>query len=245
MPRVVILLSLLLSLPAWALVPPYYGKRQADYRWGAEAEVGLSLARGNTQVETYNTRLKVDLDTSRTHHEATFSSNFSRDKNSTSAERYKLELQSDGKFWPNYYLFLRGSELYDRFGSYLSETVLSTGLGTTLINRDFTTLKFEMSPGYRLQIAPKGSPESDNREAIIRTVLKYERRIHERTRFNTGIQLETGSRNTTGSLDASFTNQLWDDLALKLGFYYRYTSNVDPDKSRYDTLSTLNLLYTF
>ncbi|EKE67846.1 DUF481 domain-containing protein [Gallaecimonas xiamenensis] len=243
--RLLCLLLLVATLPVWALVPPYYGKSEQEYRWAAEAEVGLSSTRGNTEVETYNSRLKVALDTDRTHQEATFTSNFSRDGETTSAERYKLELQSDGKFWPNYYLFLRGSQLFDRFGSYQSETTVASGIGTNLISKRFTSLKFEIGPGYRLQEVPDESEDSDNREAIVRSVLKYERRIHERTRFNAGIELEAGNENTIGMLDASFTNQLWGDLALKLGFYYRYTEVVDPDKSNYDTQSTLNLLYTF
>ncbi|WKE64987.1 DUF481 domain-containing protein [Gallaecimonas kandeliae] len=243
--RFLMLGLLFCCLPSWALVPPYYGKSNKDYRWAAEAEVGLSSTRGNSEVESYNSRLKVGLDTDRTHQEATFTSNYSRDGQTTSAERYKLELQSDGKFWPNYYVFLRGSQLFDRFGSYQSETTVASGLGTTLFSRHYTSMKFEIGPGYRLQKVPEGSLESDNREAILRTVLKYERRIHERTRFNAGIEMETGSENSIGQLDASFTNQLWGDLALKLGFYYRYTKVVDPDKANFDTQSSLNLLYTF
>ncbi|MED5523977.1 DUF481 domain-containing protein [Gallaecimonas pentaromativorans] len=239
------LLLLLVVSNAWALVPPYYGKSKAEYRFASEAEVGLSYYNGNTNTESYNTRLKVAMDTDQTHQEVVFMSNYAQDSNSTSAEEYQLQLQSDLKMWADHYLFLRGSQIFDRFGSYSSETSLSSGYGTNLISRRFTSLKFEIGPGYRLQAPPDDSDKSQINEAIIRTALKFERRIHERTRFNIGLDLEAGIQNTTGVLDASLTNQLWDDLALKLGFYYRYSEVVDADKSNFDTHSTLNLLYTF
>lgn len=243
--RFLVCLTLLLTGQAWALVPPYYGKSKTEYRFASEAEVGLSYYNGNTNTEAYNTRLKVAMDTDKTHQEAVFISNYAEDSNVTSAEEYQLQLQSNLKMWSDHYLFMRGTQIFDRFGSYRSETTLSSGYGTNLISRRFTSLSFEMGPGYRLQTPPDDSDTSEINEPIIRTALKYERRIHERTRFNAGLELETGLQNTTAVFDTSLTNQLWDDLALKLGFYYRYSAVVDTDKTNFDTHSTLNLLYTF
>ncbi|WP_341502081.1 DUF481 domain-containing protein [Gallaecimonas sp. GXIMD4217] len=242
-----VVLFLLSAMPTlcWALVPPYYGKTDAEYRWDAEVELGLAASRGNTRNDAYNSRVKLGLDTDRTHQEATFSSNFARDKDTTSVERYRLELQSDAKLWPDHYLFIRGNQLFDRFGTYRSETSVAGGLGTSLISKRFTSLKFELGPGYRFLNADEDDGLEDKEEAILRSVLKYERRIHERTRFNASIELETGRENTIGMLDASFTNQLFGDLALKFGVNYRYTAEVDEDKANSDTLSSLNLLYTF
>ncbi len=243
--RVVFCLLLLTPTLSWALVPPYYGKSDDEYRWQAEVELGLAASRGNTRNDAYNSRVRLGMDTDRTHQELVFSSNFARDKDTTSAERYRLELQSDAKLWPNYYLFVRGNQLFDRFGTYRSESSVATGLGTSLISRRYTSLKFELGPGYRLLEAGHDTGEEDEKEAILRSVLKYERRIHERTRFNASIELEAGQENTIGMVDAYFTNQLFGDLALKFGVNYRYTQQVDDESANSDTLSSLNLLYTF
>ena len=237
--------SLCLSHSAWALVPPDYQEPPSDF--SAEIEAGLQINTGNTDSSSFNGRTKLVYDTDHFRQEGVFKAYYAADAETTTSEKYDVQLQSSYKFY-NGYVFARGDFTEDRFGSYTRISIVSTGYGFDAISDSSTKLSLEIGPGYRYNL-PQSSeaipnPDAD-REIIIRTAAKFEQKIHEYTSFNADLTAEAGESNSTLTLDMSYKNTLFQDWAFKIGMNIKYTEVVPEGSKQTDTVTTFNLLYTF
>ncbi|TKB51389.1 DUF481 domain-containing protein [Ferrimonas sediminicola] len=241
-------LPLLLVAPqALALVPPEY--KEPEDRLDAEVELGLQFTSGNSESSNFNGRGKLVYDADAAKHETVLKAYFASDNQSTTAEQYTLEYQLDYKLGGSNYIYGRSELLWDKFGSFTRQQIYSAGYGSTLVDRRHTKLSLEVGGGYRynepnLTDADQGGRRSTD-EGIARFSGKFSQRLHEYTTFNTEGAVETGNRNTVATLKMSIRNQLWADLALKIGTDLKFTDRVPENSERTDIISTVNLLYTF
>ncbi|WP_345332088.1 DUF481 domain-containing protein [Ferrimonas pelagia] len=246
--RLLPLLFLMFSLPALALVPPNY--KDPVNRFTAELELGMQYNSGNTNSANFNTRSKLIYDGDNAKHEGNLRGFFASDNNSTTAEQYQLQYQLDYKLEGSHYLYGRTELLIDRFGSYERQNTISGGYGFTPLDKKQTKLSLEGGLGYRynranLSNSTDPAQRASEEEAIVRLASKLEHRMQEYTTFNADTTLETGNNNTIANINLSYRNQLWADLALKIGMDIKYTDKVPEGTENTDVISTINLLYTF
>ncbi|MDF0534757.1 DUF481 domain-containing protein [Shewanella sp. A32] len=237
--------STLLSSPTWALVPPDY--HEPTNKFTAEVEAGFQLNTGNTDSTSFNGRTKMVYDTAKTTQEGTFKAYYAADSESTTSEKYDLQMQSNFKLKSGY-VFGRGEFVWDKFGSYTDIYTISSGYGFDAVSTGRTKLSLEVGPGYRynLPIATEDEPNpSSETDVILRTAAKFEQKIHEYTTFNADLTTEVGENNNTVTLDMGYKNTLFQDWAFKVGFYVKYTEIVPEGSKQTDTITTFNLLYTF
>ncbi|KFZ38835.1 hypothetical protein HR45_00030 [Shewanella mangrovi] len=235
----------LVSIPAFALVPPDYHEPPNNFR--AEIEAGFQLNTGNTDSTSFNGRTRLVYDTSKATQEGTFKAYYAADSESTTAERYDLQYQSNYKLKGGY-VFGRGEFVSDKFGAYTDIYTISSGYGFDAIATGRTKLSLEVGPGYRynMPIDTDDDPDpSAEKEVILRTAAKFEQKIHEYTTFNADLTAEIGQNNNTLLLDMGYKNTLFQDWAFKVGVNMKYTEVVPEGSKQTDTITTFNLLYTF
>ncbi|WP_345316260.1 DUF481 domain-containing protein [Ferrimonas gelatinilytica] len=244
----------LLSIPillfpgaALALVPPDYKEPTTKYL--AELELGMQYNSGNTNSSNFNTRGKLVYDIENARQELVLRGYFASDNKETSAEQYQIQYQVDYKLQGTRYLFGRADLLWDRFGAFEKQHTLSSGYGFTPLDIKNTKLSLEVGAGFRYNqanLSNSATPEQNRKdeEAILRLASKFEHRLMEYTSFNADANVEYGQSNTIANLNLSYRNQLWADLALKIGMDIKYTDQVPEGTKHNDVISTVNLLYT-
>ncbi|WP_035416276.1 DUF481 domain-containing protein [Ferrimonas kyonanensis] len=242
------MVAALLSPSVWALVPPEY--KEPEDRLDAEVELGLQYTSGNTESSNFNSRGKIVYDAEAARHETNLHAYFASDNQSTTAEQYTVQYQLDYKLKGTQYVYGRSELIWDRFGSFTQQQIYSFGYGYSPIDHRHTKLSLEAGAGYRynkpnLSDSDTDSDGSSTDEGIARFAGKLEQRLHEYTTFNAEGAVETGNRNTIATLKLSIRNQLWADLALKIGTDVKYTEKVPENSEKTDIISTVNLLYSF
>ncbi len=211
--------------------------------WSGEGELGLVVARGNTETETINLGFEVLRESERWRNELGLSGLRARDGGDDTASRYTLSYKSDFKFDESRYLF--GAFRYDRdrFSSYRYQTSFSAGYGHQFWETDRSRLRIEAGPGVR-RTEERTSGDVDT-NAIARASLNYRVKITDNSRLTNRSLVETGSSNTYAENTTGLEVAMNDDLALKMSVAVRHNTDVDPDRDRTDTLTTANIVYSF
>ncbi|WP_051201967.1 DUF481 domain-containing protein [Ferrimonas senticii] len=244
--RALLCSTLLVSAPALAIVPPNYSEPEEPF--AAEVEFGMQYTSGNSDSNSFNSRVKMVYDGDNARHETGLRGYFASDDESTSAEQYQALYQLDYKLENDRYVFGRSELKWDRFGSYTDQHTFSSGYGWTQYETSSTELTLELGGGYRYNRAnlEEGSDEEPSTsEGIFRAAAKFEHQLHEYTTFTADATVESGNVNTVADLKLAYRNHFWADLALKFGVDISYTDNVPDGTKNTDVISTVNLLYSF
>ena len=226
--------------------------------WSATGELGFAMTRGNRDSENLNTRLVLVQEDSRSKHQLSMSALRAKadvtvidnDGNAetiyqTSANRYQFAGTTSIKVDAVHNWF--GAARYERDDYALNDYqgTFSFGYGHHFYNDDETFLLLEIGPGYRR--ARLAQTQEVNSDFIVRSLLDFGRNLTDNTRLSNTLLVEAGSDNTFAQNDLGLTVSMNDALALKAGLQFRHNTEVDEAAGRKntDTLSTINLVYTF
>lgn len=249
----------LCSLPAaLALCAPMAQASDTEAEgWTGSGELGLALARGNSKSENLNTKLSFTNEDDKWKHQFNFAAlrakgevrgDFDGDGEietafRLNANRYTAGASSALKMNERAYWVAALRHEKDDFASFESQTTFSLGYGYTAIKNETTTLSLEAGPGYRrARNAASGETESD---AIVRAHIDFKHQLTENTSIENLLLLESGEDNTFIQNDLGLKVAMNSKLALKVGLQVRNNSDVTPGTDKTDTLTTVNLVYTF
>lgn len=233
----------LLSFAILLIGPP------AMAEWKGKAEAGVVLARGNTETTTANGKLDVANELEKWKHSALLAALYAQSEDSvtdeleTSAQRYEARWQSDYKFTPRAFWF--GGLRYERdeFSGFDYQASLTTGLGYRFIDTDRTKFYGQAGVGYRqLQDSLTGEKED---EVVYRGDLGFERVLTANTKLTDKLIVEAGSTNTFAGNDLALEVKMSERFGLSLGYGVRYNSDPPTGLESTDTLTTVNLSYSF
>jgi putative salt-induced outer membrane protein len=211
--------------------------------FSGKGELGLVVARGNSDTETANARLELIYERERWTNESTFSVVHARDSGETSSSRFVVGNKTDYNLNERSYLF--GALRYDRdrFSSFSYQGTVSAGYGHRLIKTDQHKLRAEIGPGFRFaEIRDTGETEN---EAILRGLLDYRWVISETANLTNRFLVESGKDNTFLENGLGLTVAINSRVSLKTGVSVRHNTDVEPGRKKTDTLSTVNLVYNF
>ncbi|WP_243720434.1 DUF481 domain-containing protein [Luteimonas aestuarii] len=133
----------------------------------------------------------------------------------------------------------------DDFSPYDYQAALAIGYGRRLVDRERTTLPAEIGPGFRrAREADTGETESG---VIVRARAVLGHQLTANTALVDTLLAESGSDNTFAQNDLGMAVAMNEAFALKAGLQARYNSDADTTAGirRTDTLTTLDLVYTF
>jgi len=235
--------GLLIGLPAHA-------------EWKVKGELGLVMARGNSESETITAKADTVNELESWKHTAGFSTLYSSAVDEDTGEeektgdRFEVHGQSDYKYSERSYMF--GSLRYeeDRFSPYSYQGIVSVGYGYRFINTDDTKLVTELGVGYR-RTEDAEPPKTTNNDTVGRGRIAYEQKLTASTKIYDTFLVEAGQDNTFLQNEAGVQVTMTKVLALSVAYVVRHNTDVQPatppevERKHTDELLTVNLVFEF
>ncbi len=212
--------------------------------WAAEVSAGLILTSGNTDTDSFAGKADVVNQREYWRHTGKAEMYTSSTEGEKTAERWLTSAKSDYKLGggENYvFAILQYEE--DTFSGYDYQASETVGYGRNVIHRPDMKLDMEIGGGARQR---KETVSQDNsNEAIVRGAANFHWLIRESVTFGEELTIESGDDATITTSFTSLTSQLVGNLAAKLGFRIKNTSDVPPGVEKTDTETTATLVYKF
>lgn len=234
--------------PATAVIPSPWS--------GSSGELGFASAHGNSSNESFNGRLRgrytdgdwihsLDLFGMRSSAEYTVTNDDgSTDRQrQTTAERYTAAAGSALQLGEHRQLTATGRYEMDDFATYDRLATFGIGYGTRLIDLERFYLDAQLGPGIRR--AHDSVEDRTETGAIARGVLDLKYNVTDNTDLINTLLVESGSYNTYAQNDFGLQVSMNSHFALKAAWQLRHNSDVSDDNKKTDTLTTVNLVYTF
>lgn len=216
---------------------------KADEGWKGQGELGLAIAKGNTDSQTLVGKLDA------THEGVVWKNAFGaaflygKSDDVESANRYEVYGTTGRRLGERSYLFGSARHERDHFSAHEYQWSAAAGYGYEAIKNDTTHLTFEIGPGYRWSKL-QDLREHQN-ETIVRGWADFGHQLTETTSLFNTLLVEAGSDNTFAKNDLGLQVQMSEALALKAGVQVRHNTDVLPGTKKTDTLTTVNVVYGF
>ncbi len=224
--------------------------------WTGGGELGFASARGNSINESLNGRFNVQY----THDDWIHSMDLFglraraeyrvEDENGgmtrqakTTANRYTIGANSALKLGEHrqFTTALRAEQ--DDFATYDRLQTASIGYGTRMMDGERTKLDVQVGPGFRR--AHSAEDQQTETGVIGRGFVGLKFDLTENTELSNNLLVESGSHNTYAQNDLGVSVAMNSHLALKAGLQARRNSDVEIDRKKTDTLTTMNVVYRF
>jgi putative salt-induced outer membrane protein len=211
--------------------------------WSGKGELGLVLARGNSDADTVNAKLEMARQTDAWKNAFTLAALRSSNDGERNAERYAASWQTDFRFSPESYWYNGARYEDDRFSGFDYQASLTTGLGHRFIDQDELKIFGQAGVGYR-RLENSLTGESDD-SVIFSGELRYEQRLTETTSLRNKFLVEAGESNTFAANELALEVKINSRLSLAAGLGVRHNTDPPAGRDKTDTLTTLNLVYGF
>lgn len=207
-----------------------------------EGEFGLSITSGNTESSAFAGKAKLEKKHGAWTHRAGLEAIKTSTDGITSAQRYVGTLSTARDLSALIYLFGAARYDADKFSGFSYQTSVSGGVGFHLIKPEPTLLDVEVGPGYRVDRTLDGEVL---RDAILRGLLRFERKLTDNSKFLETILVEYGEDNTYAESFTGLNVGLNKALALRLGYTVKHNSNPPLGRQETDSYSTVTLAFKF
>lgn len=223
---------------------------------GSSGELGYASAHGNSTTDSLNGKGKLrytdgdwihSLDLTALRSSAQYTStdddgNVTRYRQTT-AERYTAAAGTALQLGEHRQLTATGRYEYDDFATYDRLATFGIGYGTRLIDWQRFYLEAQIGPGVRR--AHNSDEDRDETGLIGRGLFDLKYSITGNTALINTLLVESGSYNTYAQNDLGVQVAMNSHFALKAAWQLRHNSQVNDDDKKTDTLTTMNLVYTF
>ncbi len=223
----------------------------AQAQWSARAEAGLVAARGNSDTDTANAKLKLAREFVRWTHTLELDGVYASDNTGTTGQRWNVREQSDYDFNGKGFWFISGRYEDDRFSGFEYQSTYGTGFGWRFFDDPITKLSAQIGAGYKVlrtrdSFADDGItliPGERQENAIVQGSIDFEHQLTETTKILNKLLVESGEANTFVQNDLSLQVRILGALALAVGYSVRYNTDPPAEFTKTDTLTTVNLVY--
>lgn len=224
--------------------------------WNGGGELGFAATRGNSVSESLNGRFNVQytqgdwihaldlfgLRSSAEHLVDDGNGGTIRERNTT-ANRYAGGFKSALKLGEHRQFTTALRYERDDFATYSYQQTASLGYGTRIMDGDRTRLDLQIGPGFRR--AHHVADDRTESGVIGRGYLGLKFGLTENTELENTLLVESGTSNTFAQNDLGISVAMNSHLALKAGLQARHNSDVDAERKKTDTLTTMNVVYRF
>ena len=222
---------------------------QAQEGWSGGLEAGVNLVSGNTDEKTITSQMDVTRDWSEWRQNVLFNTRYSEQDGQRTAERYQAATQLDYKFTDHDYVFVRGRYDDDSFDGFEFQASVTAGYGRRLWSLDENYFDLSVGGGYRYSRFEQPDPEDGRRreEPIGRLAGDFRYRLAPTATFQQKAETEIGLDNSeyVARSVTSLQANLMASLALRLSYTVERESDVPEGTKNTDTITSLNLLYSF
>ena len=213
-------------------------------QWKGTGGAGLVLVEGNSESKITNGAITFDyVEGAPWEHSAGIAGTSAESDGAKSAESYTAQ-------WVSKYLltertFLFGDLRYfdDKFDSFEAIYTASFGAGYKIILREDITWDVSAGLGYR---KTKEEDTGDNQSGISYLLTSaYAHQLTQTTSIENDTRVEISSDNTFTTNIFGVKVAINTDLALKVAYEWRNNSDTAPGDEDTDTITSVNLVYSF
>jgi putative salt-induced outer membrane protein len=224
--------------------------------WSGKGQAGYVMSRGNSDTDSANVKLDVNLVRNDWKHTLSLDGLYGRNSGITSAERWDARLQSSYQITPHLFSFAALSYQDDRFSGFQYQASASGGLGYKFVDAHDTKLAAQIGVGYR-SLRPEllikddaGAviervPQETQTEVVATAGVDFFHQFNPSTRLIDKLGAESGSSNTSVRNDLSLEVKMNRKLSLAVGFSVLENTKPPAGLKQTDTITTLNLIYAF
>lgn len=236
------LCSALVTLPAHA-----NEEEEEQPLWEATAGLGLSLTSGNTDTTSLTTNIQViqylefwemqyKFDGIKQKNEGQTTAN---NKNYAIKGQYKLQKE-------NAFMFAEGKRLEDDFGPFAENNTISVGYGQRLYKSKDLLIRADIGPGYtRYKFNESGETDSSS---IVHVAGNLKWKISKSADFTQSLifdQQLSDDKNLLVVSQSTLGARINGSLKMTLDVKITNNSEVQPGKKETDTITSVNLVYSF
>lgn len=237
-----LLLATPLALAPLTISPAIAQGVATDGTWTGSAELGASMATGNTESSTVNGKLSLGYLTGPWTYRFRLETIQSSEDGEDTANRTLGEFESNYALTERDYLFgvLRGT--HDEFSGYKYQTSVAAGYGRKIWISERGSWDAEIGPGVRIAETEDGERETN---AIARVSSSFDYRISDFAKFNQDVTVLAGQDNTEIESVTGLSTSLTETLAMKLAYTVQHNTDVPTGTEKTDTYTSVNLVYNF
>lgn len=210
--------------------------------YDASFSLGYVGTSGNTETESFNTEALLTYRTTDWTHNLKFQALGSNKNGTTDAERYYLQDKSDYGLDDDSYLFGKFTYSDDRFSGFDSQTSVSAGYGRYLVRRDNLKVQGYGGVGYRENDVTDGDSVG---ETILSLGQDLAWKISDASKLVQSLTSEIGEDTTITKFAIGLETNIIGNIATKIAFEAKNTSEVPAGRENTDTLTSISLVYTF
>jgi putative salt-induced outer membrane protein len=217
-----------------------------------EVEFGYQAHTGNTDSRSLNARLSAEYTAGRhrSNGEWKFYNLYKDGEEDKRSSTYSA--QTDYKLGPKTYFYGSFKGVDSRYSAYFKDYTLSGGLGYQFSYTEQFVLEVEVGPGFRYQEPNLDEIDDDDiifpdivQEGIFRGNINTSWQVLDNLSFSADVTLVAGKSNTRVDSDLSITNDITEDIALKLTHSRQYHDKVPDGLEKADSVFSVNLLFLF
>ncbi len=197
---------------------------------------------GNTDTTTVNGELQLEIRHGSWVHKPKFQSLAAQENEETKAERFYIENKTDFNVNDDTFVFGKISYTDDRFSGFEFQSALSAGYGRHLL----------MQPGAELQIFAGGGVRYNNvidagteAEIIFSLGQDLNWTVSSSTKLVQSLAIDVGTDLTITRLDIALESNIIGQIATRIAFQVRNTSNVPLGRAVTDTQTSVSVVYSF
>lgn len=248
-----LLLSVLISPLAYAEDAATENKDEhSPSPFNTEIEFGYQSHSGNSDTQSLNARGDLEYISGRHRYSGELKL-YKLDKDGVEDKRQATyQAQTDYKLGSNIYLYGNFRGVDSKYSAYFKDYTLSGGLGFQAAFTSKLTMEVEVGPGYRYQEPNLDELDDDDiifpnvvKEPIARGNLAIDWQVLDSLSLSGEATVTAGSSNTNLDTEISATNNITEDIALKVSHSRQYHDRVPEGLSNTDSIFTVNLLFLF
>ena len=241
-------LWVLLLLPAMAAQAEKLGENPG---WSGESELGYVRKTGNTESQSLHAKQKLVFNAKPWVNILTLSATNTSSDGVRSGEKYYVTEQLDYFMSERNYAFGRGTWEKDRFSGYEYQGTWVIGFGRDLIVSDALSMKGEVGAGQSidkieedLTVTPPVL-ETTEREAMLYLSEELVWSINNHAEFGQQLNIEHTDLNTISRFDIYLQSALVGNIAMKVAYGMKYSTDVPEGVEHKDEEMTVTLTYRF
>ena len=205
--------------------------------WSGSSELGFIQTSGNSDTQSFNGKFELVRELAPVETSFNLEALTSEEDGDSSKEKYLAQLKHDYSLSKRSYLASVLSYEDDRFNGYQYQSSLSVGYGYHAWADKQGKLDLEVGPGYRRSALEE--------QAIARASFNLLVRISESAKFTEKFTVEGGESKVVYKSDMGIQSTLIGQLAMKVNYQVKHTTDVPDDKKNTDTLVGVTLVYSF
>jgi len=210
------------------------------------AQLGFIMSTGSSHTSNANGKLSGNYQMGKWTYQAytTFLHDSDYSENSTH-ERYETFGQSQYNFSEKNYLFVNTDWLDDSDDGFDYLWNNTVGYGRELYQNTARgmLLTWQAGPGYRFQ--PNDDKDIADEEVTANTSFKFQWNINDINRVEQTVGASYANNETIYVSNTAYTAKIYENISLQMALDIRHNTNTPEDSEPTDTITTMNILYSF